>query len=748
MKPPARPCRRHRENSEMIKRLLAGAALGALLTACTTTEEADIATAAAPTVTAAAIPQGTGIFAQESALPFHAPDFAHITDADYQPAIEQGIAIALAEIDAIANNPEPPTFENTLVALQRAGQMLDRATAVLGQVQGANTNDTLDAVQEAMAPKLSALSDAISLNDKLFARVKAVYDNRAAMSMTPEDAMLLETRYENFVHAGALLNADQKAQLRTMNTRIAELQTKFSQQLTQTQDAKAPIFDTRAELAGLSDDQITAAAELATKKGQPGKFALALINTTQQPMLAQLTNRETRRRLFEASVNRASSGDQYDTTAIVEELADLRARKAALLGQPSFAHFAMYDRMVKDPAEAVRFMEGFVPAVAATQQREAAMLLEAARPDGVSQIEPWDWGYYAEKVRKAKYDLDEEAIKPYFEVWNTLENGVFFAANRTYGISFVRRTDIPTYHPDMRVYTVLDKDGSELGLFYIDPFARPNKQGGAWMGNFVEQSHLLGLKPVVYNTLNVAAPAPGQPALMTFDDVTTMFHEFGHALHGLFANQQYPALSGSNTARDFVEFPSQFNENQATVPEVLANYAKHYQTGAPIPQALVDKIEAASNFNQGLAFGEVLSAALLDMKWHALTPANSRQDALQFEQQALGTLGLNVTQIPPRYRAPYFRHIWEGGYAAGYVSYIWTEMLAHDAWAWVEEHGGPTRANGDHIRATFLGQGHSQDYATMYRNFAGRDPQIGPMLRAKGLAGDDAKPAAADETGN
>jgi peptidyl-dipeptidase Dcp len=728
----------------MLKQLLAGAALGALLTACTTTtEEAAIATAAVT------IPQGTGVFAQESTLPFHAPDFTRITDADYQPAVEQGIAIALAEIEAIANNPEPPTFENTLVALQRSGQMLDRATAVLGQVQGANTNDSLDAVQTAMAPKLAALSDALYLNDKLFARVKAVYDNRAAMSMTPEDAMLLETRYENFVHAGAQLNAEQKAELRTMNTRIAELQTQFSQQLTEAQDAKAPVFDTREELAGLSDDQITAAAELAAKKGQPGKFALALINTTQQPMLAQLTNRATRRKLFEASVNRTSGGDQYDTTAIVEELADLRARKAALLGQQSFAHFQMYDRMVKDPAEAVRFMERFVPAVAATQEREAAMLLEAARPDGIDRIEPWDWGFYAEKVRKARYNLDEESIKPYFEVWNTLENGVFFAANRTYGISFRRRTDLPTYHPDMRVYTVLDNDGSELGLFYMDPFARPNKQGGAWMGNFVEQSHLLGLKPVIYNTLNVAAPAPGQPALMTFDDVTTMFHEFGHALHGLFANQQYPALSGSNTARDFVEFPSQFNENQATVPEVLANYAKHYRTGERIPQALVDKIEAASNFNQGLAFGEVLSAALLDMKWHALTPANSRQDALAFEQQALGTLGLNVTQIPPRYRTPYFRHIWEGGYAAGYVSYIWTEMLAHDAWDWIETHGGPTRANGDHIRATFLGQGHSKDYAEMYRDYAGRDPAIEPMLRAKGLIGGDAEPAASgDETGN
>ena len=728
----------------MLKQLLAGAALGALLTACTTTtEEAAIATAAVT------IPQGTGVFAQESALPFHAPDFTAITDADYQPAIEQGIAIELAEIEAIANNPAPASFENTLVALERTGQMLDRAAGVFSQVQAANSNDTLDAVDTATAPQLSALSDAIYLNDRLFQRVKAVYDNRAAMSMTPEDAMLLEVVYADFVHAGALLGAAQKEQLKAMNTRIAELQTEFSQKLTAAQDAKAPVFDTREELAGLSEAQISAAAELATEKGHPGKYVLALINTTQQPALAQLTNRATRRKLFEASINRASGGDEYDTTAINEELADLRARKAALLGQPSFAHFAMYDRMVKDPAEAVEFMERFVPAVAATQSREAAMLLESARADGIDRIEPWDWGFYAEKVRKARYDLDEEAIKPYFEVWRTLEDGVFFAMNRFYGVSFRRRTDLPTYHPDMRVYTVLDNDGSELAIFYLDPFARPNKRGGAWMGNFVEQSHLLGDKPVVYNTLNVAAPAPGQPALMTFDDVNTMFHEFGHAMHGIFANQRYPSLSGTNTARDFVEFPSQFHENLATRPEVLNNYARHYQTGAVIPAELVAKIEAAANFNQGLEFGEVLSAALLDMKWHALTPANSRQDALAFEQQALGTLGLNVTQIPPRYRTPYFRHIWEGGYAAGYVSYIWTEMLAHDAWDWIETHGGPTRANGDHIRATFLGQGHSKDYAEMYRDYAGRDPAIEPMLRAKGLIGGDAEPAASgDETGN
>jgi peptidyl-dipeptidase Dcp len=730
----------------MYSRLLASVALGVMI--ATNPALAQETGSASGSAASPAIAAGTGIFAADSTLPFKAPDFSRITDADYQPAIEQGIAINLAEIEAIANNPEPPTFENTLVAMERTGQMLKRALYPFNQEQSANTNDVLDAVEAATSPKLAELIDAIFLNDRLFQRVKAVYDNRAAMSMTPEDAMLLETTYDAFVHAGALLTPAQKEELKTMNARLAELETQFSQKLTEATAAKAPVFDTREELAGLSDDEIAAAATLATEMGHPGKFALALINTTQQPMLASLTNRATRRKLFESSVNRTSGGDAHDTTAMIEEIADLRARKAALFGEPDYATWRMYDRMVTEPARAIEFMEGFVPAVAATQTREAAMLLEAARADGVTAIEPWDWGYYAEKVRKARYDLDENAIKPYFEVWRTLEDGVFYAMNKFYGIRFERRTDLPTYHPDMRVYTVFDRDGSEMALFYVDPFARPNKQGGAWMGNFVEQSHLLNEKPVVHNSLNVVKPAEGQPALMTFDDVTTMFHEFGHAIHGIFASQQYPSLSGTNTARDFVEFPSQFHENLATLPEILANYAKHHQTGETIPPELVAKIEAAANFNQGLAFGEVLSAALLDMKWHALTPANSKQDVLAFEASALGAMALNTTQIPPRYRTPYFRHIWSNGYEAGYVSYIWTEMLAHDAWSWIEENGGPTRANGDHVRATFLGQGHTKDYAVMYRDYAGRDPRIEPMLRAKGLIDDDAKPEAADETGN
>ena len=436
-------------------------------------------------------------------------------------------------------------------------------------------------------------------------------------------------------------------------------------------------------------------------------------------------------------------------TGVIAETADLRPRKAAPLGLPNFPTYAMYDRMVKDPAQAIRFMADFVPAVAARQREELAMLQAAARADGLNEpLQAWDWSYYAEKVRQARYALDESEIKPYFELWRTLEDGVFFAAGKLYGLTFERRTDLPTYHPDMRVYTVRDDDGSELALFYLDPFARPNKMGGAWMGNFVEQSDLLGNKPVIYNTLNVPAPQAGQPALMTWDETITMFHEFGHALHGIMANQRYPSLSGTNTARDFVEFPSQFHENLATHPDVLRNSARHYQTGEVIPQALVDKIEEAGEFNQSLDFGELLSAALLDMRWHSLPLDQAKQDPEAFERQALQTIALNNALIPPRYRSPYFRHIWSNGYGAGYYSYIWTEMLAHDAWDWVENHGGVTRANGDHIRQTFLGQGHTKDYAPMYRDYAGRDPQAAPMLRARGLIGSEAHTAGGDETGN
>ena len=692
-------------------------------------------TAIAKDKPAAAAPAYAGPLAQPSPLALHAPDFPAYKDADWQPAIEAGIAANRAEIAAISASRKAPTFDNTIVAMERAGQLFARVYGIFGQLTSANTNDALDAVDTAVSPQISALNDDIYLDARLFARVKAVHDSAAGKALTGEDAMLLATTYDKFVHRGALLSDAQKTELKAMNLDIAKLETAFSQKLTTATAAKAPVFDSAAQLAGLSQAEIDAAARLAAEKGKPGKFMLALGNTTQQAALTSLTNRDTRKALWDASVNRTSGGDEYDTTAMVTQMATLRAKKARLLGAPDFATYQMYDRMVKTPAQAMEFMKGFVPALRATQDREAGLLEAAAKADGQNApLAPWDWSFYAEKVRKAKYDLDENQIKPYFEVWRTLEDGVFYAANQTYGLTFKRRTDLPVYHPTMRAYEVFDADGSQLAIFYFDPFARSNKKGGAWMNNFVEQSHLLGDKPVISNTLNIAPPADGQPALASFDDVQTMFHEFGHALHGFFASQKYPSLSGTNTARDFVEFPSQFNENFATIPAVLNHYARHYQTGAVIPAELVAKVKAAATFNQGLGLGETLSAAMLDIDWHQLSPEAAAQPPMAFEAKALAASGLNTDLIPPRYRTPYFRHIWDNGYAAGYYSYIWTEMLAHDGWDWVEKHGGMTRANGEHIRKSFLGQGHTKDFAELFRDFTGHDPEVEPMLEARGLA--------------
>lgn len=718
----------------MKNRLMAAAAPIALAALSTT------GILAMPTESRAAEKAGAtaynGVFAKPSTLSLGAPDFTKYKDPDWQPAIEAGIAQKRAEMRAIAVKRSAPTFENTIVEMERAGQLFDRVYNIFGQLTSANTSDTLDAIETAVSPQIAAMNDAIYLDDALFARVKAVHDSAEGKALTGEDAMLLKTTYDKFVHSGALLDAAQKTELKAMNGRIAGLETKFAQTLTAGTAAHAVVFDSAAELKGLSEGQIASAAKRAEEKGMAGKFMIPLLNFTQQPVMTQLTDRASRQKMFEASIARTSSGDEFDTTGMVTELATLRAKKAKLLGKPNFATYQMYDRMITTPEKAMEFMNGFVPALRATQDAEVKELTEAAHADGVTgDLKPWDWIYYAEKLRKAKFDLDEAAIKPYFEVWNVLENGVFYAATQTYGITFKPRPDLPVYHPTMRAYSVYDTDGSEMAIFYFDPFARPNKNGGAWMNNFVEQSNLLGNKPVISNTLNIDPPAEGQPALATWDNVTTMFHEFGHALHGMFAHQKYPSLSGTNTARDFVEFPSQFNENFATVPAVLQHYAKHYQTGAALPAGLLDKIEAAGKFNQGQAFGETLTAAMLDMRWHTLSPEQAAQPPMAFEAKALSENGLRSDLIPPRYKTPYFRHIWDNGYAAGYYSYIWTEVLAHDGWDWVEKHGGMTRANGDHLRQSFLGQGHTKDFSVLYRDFTGHDPKLEPMLEARGLAG-------------
>ena len=674
-------------------------------------------------------------FAAASTLPFHAPPFDKIKDSDYQPAIERGMAIQIQEMRKIADNPAAPTFDNTIAAMEKSGRMLERVELAFYGVDQANSNPTLDAVPTAVAPKLAQHQDAIYLDPKLFARVKALYDQRDSLHLTPEQLQVLTLYYQQFVHSGANLSDTDKAKLRTLNTDISTLETAFQQKLIAAAKAGALVVDDKAKLAGMSDAEIAAAAQNAKDRQMPGKWLIPLQNTTQQPALASLSDRATREALFNQSWTRAEKGDANDTRATTEELAMLRAQKADLLGYPNYAAYVLYDQMAKTPDAAIKFMQALVPATAAEQQREAAEIQATIKQDGENfELKPWDWDRYAEQVRKAKYDLDESEVKPYFELHTVLEQGVFYAANQLYGLTFKKRTDIPVYQPDVMVYTVYDKDGSELGLMYFDYYKRDNKAGGAWMSNFVTQSKLLGTKPVIYNVANFTKPAPGQPALISFDDVTTMFHEFGHALHGLFADQTYPLVSGTNTARDWVEFPSQFNEHWALDPKVLAHYAKNYKTGAPMPQALVDKIKKASKFNTGYNLGELLASALLDMDWHTLPASAGKQNNDNFEAQALAKTGLDIAHVPPRYRSSYFLHIWANGYAAGYYAYLWTQMLDDDAFAWFEQHGGLTRENGQRFRDMILSKGHTEDYGTMFRAFYGKDPDVGPMIEDYGLA--------------
>ncbi|MBU6199306.1 MAG: peptidyl-dipeptidase Dcp [Xanthomonadaceae bacterium] len=695
--------------------------------------------------TTAPAPARVNPFLAPSPLPFQAPPFDKITDADYQPAIMEGIHQQLAEVDKIANDPAPPTFENTYVALEKTGALLNRVYAVFNGVSGANTDDTLQKVQEAVAPKLSELADAIHLNDKLFARIDTVYAERAKLHLDPESQRLLEVVHAQFVHAGAKLSAADKTKLKALNTEDATLEAAFTNKLLGAAKAGALVVDDKAKLAGMSAADIAAAAQDAKARGLDGKWVIPLQNTTQQPALQELSDRAVRKQLFEASWNRAEHGDANDTRATIERLAQLRAEKARLLGFPNFAAWTLQDQMAKTPAHVLAFLHKVTPAAVARAHAEARAIQATIDKDQKAlgkpafKLEPWDWERYAEQVRKAKYDLDENQIKPYFELDNVLENGVFYAAHQLYGLTFKERRDIPVYQPDVRVFEVFDKDGAPLALFYCDYFKRDNKNGGAWMDNFVGQSKLLGTRPVIYNVANFTKPAPGQPALLSWDDVITMFHEFGHALHGMFADEEYPTLSGTNTARDFVEFPSQFNEHWASVPEVFAHYAKNWKTGAPMPAELVAKMRKAGKFNKGYDMTEALSAALLDMNWHMLPASAPLQDSDKFETAALKKDKVDLSYVPPRYRSSYFLHIWSNGYSAGYYAYAWTQMLADDAFAWFQEHGGLTRANGDRFRAMILSRGNTEDLATMYRDWRGRNPTIAAMLVDRGLKAEPKK---------
>jgi peptidyl-dipeptidase Dcp len=703
-----------------IRSLSLGAAATAVLAVC-----------AMPTLAAPA----PGPFAAPSTLPLQAPMFDKIKDTDYGPALEEGMKQQIAEIEAIADSKAAPTFENTIVAMEKSGRMLDRVGETFSAVVQANTNDTLDKTQADEAPKLAAHQDAINLNPKLFARVKAVYDQRAALKLDPESLQLLNIYYMQFVHAGANLSEPDKARLREINKEDATLETAFQQKLLAATKAGALVVDSKAELAGLSDAEIAGAAHAAEARGLKGKFLIPLQNTTQQPQLTSLSDRATREKLFNASWTRTEKGDANDTRATIAQIAMLRAEKAKLMGYKSYADYVLYDQMAKTPEAVESFIGQLTPATAAKAADEAAQIQAMIDKSGPHfDLKPWDWQRYSDMVRKAKYNLDDNELKPYFELDRVLKDGVFYAANQLYGITFKERHDLPVYQPDVRVFDVTDKDGSQLGIIYFDYFKRDNKSGGAWMSNFVQQSHLLGTKPVVYNVANFTKPAPGQPALLSFDDVTTMFHEFGHALHGLFGNGKYPSLTGANTARDWVEFPSQFNEHWALYPDVLKHYAVNYKTGAPIPQALVDKIKASGTWGQGYDLGELLAASELDMQWHALPASAPKQDVDAFETQALKNTHTDFANIPPRYRSSYFLHIWANGYSAGYYAYQWTVMLDDAAFSWFTHNGGMNRANGQRFRDMILSKGHSEEYGPMFRAFYGKDPDIGPMLEHRGLA--------------
>lgn len=681
--------------------------------------------------------QHTNPFYQSSTLPYQAPPFDRIEEKDFSPAIDEGIRQYLADIDEIANQTQPATVENTYIAMEQAGPLLKRVMQVFGAMTSANTTDGLQKIDEIQSPKLAAMQDAINLNSKLFARLETVWQQRHDLSLSNETLRLVEVHYQAFVAAGARLSAEDKQTLSALNQEAASLTTRFSQRLLAAATQGALLVKEQEAVAGLSAAQLSAAQQAAAQRNAGQAWLLVLQNTTQQPLLQNLSNRPTRQALYQASVSRAERGDDNDTRQIITRLAAIRAQQAQLLGYANYASWSLEDQMAKTPDAALTFMRDIVPAASARAKREAAdiqTLMDRLQPG--ETLEAWDWLYYADKVRQEKYDLNDAEVKPYFELENVLHNGVFYAATQLYGVTFKARNDIPVYHEDVQVYEVFDEQQSPLALFYTDFYQRDSKSGGAWMGNFVDQSLLLGSKPVIYNVANFAKPAEGHPALLSWDDVITMFHEFGHALHGMFADQQYPSLSGTATPRDFVEFPSQFNEHWASEPRIFAHYARHHQTGEPMPAALLAKIEKASRFNKGYEMSELLAAALLDMHWHQLASATPPQDVAQFETTALTQEQLLLSYVPPRYRSSYFQHIWGGGYAAGYYAYLWTQMLADDAYAGFVEQGGLTPENGRRFREQVLSRGNSEALEQLYRDWRGHDPQIEPMLENRGLTDD------------
>ena len=686
------------------------------------------------TIPAKAMNQDNPFF-QASKLPFQAPDFEAIKPEHFQSAFEAGFRQQLEQIRAITEQTDPPSFENTLVAMEKSGEILTRVSAVFFNLSGAHTNDSIQEIERWVAPMLARHSDDILLNKQLFARVETLWNQRQELKLSEEQQRLLKKTYEDFVRAGAKLNDAQQSQVRSINERISTLTTQFQNNLLAVTKERAVIVDDVKELDGLSDGEIAAAKQAAAGRGKEDKYLLAITNTTRQPVLTSLKNRKLRQRVWLASANRAlGENGGIDNQPIVLELAKLRAQRAGLLGYHDHASFTLENQMAGNPKAAMKMLEDLVPAVVEKVHAEAGLISEAMKEDGLTgPPEPWDWEYYAEKVRAKKYQVDESAIKPYFELESVLQNGLFYTYKKLYGVDFKERKDLPVWHPSVRVFDVIGQDSKPIGLFYADYFQRDSKRGGAWMDSLVAQTRLLQQLPVVINVMNIPTPAEGQPALMSLDHVQTMFHELGHGVHGLFSNVQYPSLSGTNVPRDYVEFPSTFHEDWAIEPDILANYARHYQTGEALPKELLDKAITASKFNKGFDSLEYLSAALLDLAWHSLTPEQIPSDVVGFEKQTLAKYGVDLSAVPPRYRSSYFAHVWSGGYSAGYYAYLWSEVLAADAYAFMKETGGLTAANGAAFREKILSKGGSREVMQQYIDFRGKEPDVEALLVRRGL---------------
>jgi len=671
----------------------------------------------------------------ESTLPFHAPDFDAIKPVYFRPAFKAGMKQELKEIKEIANNPEPPTFKNTIVAMEKSGRLLNRTSSIFFNLTSANTNDEIQTIQKEMAPKLAAHSDNILLNTKLYNRVNTLYNNRDDLDLDTAQMKLLEDTRRDFVRAGAQLTDAQKKRMREINERISELTTKFQENLLALTKERAVFVADKKKLDGLSDDRIAAAREAAADRGHEDGYLLSITNTTRVPILKELNNRDLRKKVWEASAYRGiGQNGGIDNQPLILELVKLRAEKAELLGYPNHAAYKLDPQTAKKPQAVLEMLKDIIPPVIKNTKREQADIKQMMEKDGInSDVKPWDWNYYAEKVRQAKYNIDQSEVRPYFELNRVLKDGVFYTMNKLYGITFKERHDLPVYHPDVRVFTVYDKDGSKLGLFYADYFQRSSKRGGAWMNAYISQSRLLNKKPVIVNVLNIPKPAKGEPALISFDNVQTMFHEMGHAVHGLFSNVKYPSQGGTSVPRDFVEFPSTFDEDWAIQPDILKHYAIHYKTGKPIPKELLDKVIEASNFNQGFDTQEYLAATMLDLEWHTLGSDEIPEDVQSFEKKALAKYNLDMEAIPPRYKSPYFSHIFAGGYSANYYSYIWSEVLAADAFAYMQQNGGLKRANGDRFRKYILSQGGSDEAMKLYKEYRGQKPDVKYLLKRRGL---------------